>query len=146
VCGQWGDQPTGARDAAYAALKARWQAVCVRRLLRHFPSLAPHVHHVDVSTPLTIASYLRAQGGGAVGLDHVPARFSGPQVQKLLDSRVTALPGLWLTGQDTLFCGAAPGQLAGLITGLRLLGPVRAAAFIAENVLWATAAAQAGGD
>jgi all-trans-retinol 13,14-reductase len=90
---------------------------------------------VDVSTPLTIQHYLRKEQGGAVGLDQTPARYCHPTVQRVTDPR-TPVPGLWLTGQDTLLCGVPLVQLSGLITALRVLGLAQGARFVLQNVLW----------
>ena len=100
-----------------------------------FPALTPHIDFVDVSTPLTIQHYLRKEAGGAVGLDQVPARFCDGEVQRLTDAR-SPIPGLWLTGQDTVLCGVPLVQLSGLITALRVLGLVQGTRFILQNVLW----------
>jgi hypothetical protein len=103
--------------------------------LQLFPALTPHIDFVDVSTPLTIQHYLRKEAGGAVGLDQVPARFCDGEVQRLTDAR-SPIPGLWLTGQDTVLCGVPLVQLSGLITALRVLGLVQGTRFILQNVLW----------
>jgi len=42
--------------------------------------------YIDVSTPLSIEHYLRMPGGGAVGLEPTPERYSGdPELLKRLD-------------------------------------------------------------
>ena len=100
-------------------------------LLRFYPQLEGRIGFIDVSTPLSIEHYLGANEGGAVGLDQTPQRFTDWDVVRHLDAR-TALPGLWLTGQDTVTCGQPIVQGAGLITALRMLGFAKAIRFLAK--------------
>jgi len=88
---------------------------------------------VDVSTPLSIEHYLGTHEGGGVGLDHTPARFTDLEVVKHLYAR-TPVPGLWLTGQDTVTCGQPISQGAGLITALRMLGFWGSIVYLARTV------------
>lgn len=59
--------------------------------------------------------------GAAVGLDVTPERFVDPYIRSELDC-VTKIPGLFLTGQDTVLCGVTLCQLAGVITAFRMEG------------------------
>jgi phytoene dehydrogenase-like protein len=119
------------RGEEYKALKADWGRRLVDVLLRFYPQLEGRIDLVDVSTPLSIQHYLGADEGGAVGLDHTPSRFTDWEVVRHLDAR-TKIPGLWLTGQDTVTCGQPIVQGAGLITALRILGFWRSLAFLAK--------------
>ena len=73
------------RGPEYRALKAQWGDRLVGLLLRFYPQLDGHIELVDISTPLSIQHYLRADEGGAVGLDHSPARFTDWEVMRHLD-------------------------------------------------------------
>ena len=64
-------------------------------LLRFYPQLEGAIELVDVSTPLSIEHYLGAEGGGAVGLDQVPERFTDWSLVERLDAR-TPVEGLYL--------------------------------------------------
>jgi hypothetical protein len=50
--------------------------------LRYFPKAKDHIDFVDLSTPLSIESWLTQHKGGAVGLDVTPARFTDPTVSQ----------------------------------------------------------------
>lgn len=119
------------RGQEYKALKAEWGERLVGLLLRFYPQLEGRIELVDVSTPLSIEHYLGSHEGGAVGLDQTPERFTDWELVRRLDSR-TEIPGLWLTGQDTITCGQPIVQGAGLITALRLLGFAKAMRFLAK--------------
>ena len=122
---------TRRRGAEYKALKAAWGERLTEVLLRFYPQLEGRIELVDVSTPLSIEHYLGANEGGAVGLDQTPERFTDWEVVRHLDAR-TSIPGLWLTGQDTVTCGQPIVQGAGLITALRMLGFAKAMRFLAR--------------
>jgi all-trans-retinol 13,14-reductase len=109
------------RGEEYKALKAEWGDRLVKLMLRFYPQLEGKIDLVDVSTPLSIQHWLGADQGGAVGLDQTPSRFTDWELIRHLDAR-TAIPGLWLTGQDTLTCGQPVVQGSGLITAMRILG------------------------
>ena len=121
------------RGPEYEALKAEWGERLVGLLLRFYPQFEGRIDLVDISTPLSIQHYLGANEGGAVGLDHTPARFTDWEVMRHLDSR-TAIPGLWLTGQDTVTCGQPIAQGAGLITAMRMLGIWRSIHYLARTL------------
>jgi phytoene dehydrogenase-like protein len=112
---------TRRRGDEYKAFKREWGERLVALMLRFYPQLEGKIELVDVSTPLSIAHYLGANEGGAVGLDHSPERFTDWTMVERLDAR-TPIEGLWLTGQDTVTCGQPIVQGAGLITAFRVLG------------------------
>ena len=124
---------TRRRGREYKALKAKWGDRLVDLLLRFYPQLEGRIEFVDVSTPLSIQHYLGADEGGAVGLNHTPARFTDWDVIRHLDSR-TAVSGLWLTGQDTVTCGQPIVQGAGLITAMRILGLWGSVRYLAQTL------------
>ncbi len=123
---------TRRRGLEYKALKAAWGERLSEVLLRFYPQLEGRIELVDVSTPLSIEHYLGANQGGAVGLDQTPQRFTDWEVVRRLDAR-SEIPGLWLTGQDTVTCGQPIVQGAGLITALRMLGFTKAMRFLAKT-------------
>eukprot|EP00698_Gefionella_okellyi_P000956 TRINITY_DN10836_c0_g1_i1.p1 TRINITY_DN10836_c0_g1~~TRINITY_DN10836_c0_g1_i1.p1 ORF type:complete len:629 (+),score=155.20 TRINITY_DN10836_c0_g1_i1:179-2065(+) len=110
----------GDRGQQYEALKKQWETKCLAVLLKFYPQLRDSIELVDISTPLSIEYYLRANRGGAVGMDQVPKRFTDWNVVQHLDMR-TKIPGLYITGQDTLLCGQPIVLMAGLITALRVM-------------------------
>ena len=112
---------TRRRGDEYKTFKREWGERLVALMLRFYPQLEGKIELVDVSTPLSIAHYLGANEGGAVGLDHSPERFTDWKLVERLDAR-TPIEGLWLTGQDTVTCGQPIVQGAGLITAFRVLG------------------------
>lgn len=121
------------RGAEYNELKQEWGERLVEVLLRFYPQLEGRIDLVDVSTPLSIGHWLASNEGGAVGLDHTPQRFTDWDVIQHLDMK-TRIPGLWLTGQDTVTCGQPIVQAAGLITALRVGGFWKSLRYLATTV------------
>ena len=87
----------------------------------------------DISTPLTLETYLRANRGAGVGLDVTPGRFVSPQELAELDMKHPRVPGLWRAGQDYLMCGQVISAASGIVCALRMLGPVAALRFVARS-------------
>ena len=112
-------------ERKYSELKAAWGERLTSVLHDLFPGTAGRVAFVDVSTPLTIENYLRSGGGAGVGLDVTPARFVDAKEFAQLDAKFAGVPGLWLASQDSLMCGQIIAAASGLITALRILGPLR---------------------
>jgi len=127
------DEPCGKRSAEYNEMKHQWEERCMKKLYDFYPQLKGKVDSIDTSTPLTIEHYLQACGGGAIGLDHHPARYTDREVIKQLNMR-TKVPDLWITGQDTFICGVPLAQIAGIITAMRILGWGTSLNFIAGHV------------
>ena len=107
------------------AYKQRWQDRCLAGLYRFYPQLKGKAEFIDCSTPLSIEHYLRVPKGGAVGLGQ-PGRYDANKHPELLEAldMVTPIPGLYMTGQDTLLCGVVLAQAAGIITAFRVMGLV----------------------
>jgi len=98
------------RGPEYEAHKELLAAQMFNVLFAYFPQLKDHVDFYEVSTPLTAAHYLGSREGTAYGLRCVPARFRANHDWL---RTATALPGLYLGGQDVLSCGIVGALLGG---------------------------------
>lgn len=119
---------------AYDVVKKAWVDRCLEALHARFPKTMNRVAFANLSTPATIEHYLPSGSGSAIGLDVTPDRFVNEEALQLLDMR-TRLPGLWLTGQDVLCCGQPLAQASGIITALRVAGPLRATGLVLRLAL-----------
>eukprot|EP00743_Colponemidia_sp_Colp-15_P003770 GILK01004067.1.p1 GENE.GILK01004067.1~~GILK01004067.1.p1 ORF type:complete len:627 (-),score=65.92 GILK01004067.1:98-1945(-) len=127
---KWANQQSGKRGEEYEAVKEQWKQKCLKVLFAWYPKVESAIRYIDVSTPLSIEYYLREPSGGAVGLDHCPRRFVDWEVVKHLNMK-TPIPGLYITGQDTLLCGQPIVLGAGIITALRIAGWLKGLRFVA---------------
>eukprot|EP00565_Helicotheca_tamesis_P004048 CAMPEP_0185733370 /NCGR_PEP_ID=MMETSP1171-20130828/19297_1 /TAXON_ID=374046 /ORGANISM="Helicotheca tamensis, Strain CCMP826" /LENGTH=711 /DNA_ID=CAMNT_0028403089 /DNA_START=109 /DNA_END=2244 /DNA_ORIENTATION=- len=129
-----------ARDEKYKELKEKWIARLKEAFLKYYPQLEGKIEMFDMATPLSIEHYLPTGSGSPIGLDvngienGDKCRFTDMSIMKKLDMK-TSIPDLWITGQDTILCGVPLAQAAGLITAIRVAGPVGAARFVGRS-LW----------
>ncbi len=102
-----------ARAARGDDFDRRKEAIRVRLLAeleRYVPGVSEVVDVAEVSTPLTYERFLRRRRGGFMGLEASPERFRARWLRA-----PTALPGLYLSGQDVTtdgIIGALTGGLA----------------------------------
>jgi len=121
---QWQGSTWGKRGDDYEEFKAQLGERLMRYLYDKLPQLEGKVDYYEVSTPQTTNWFSGYQRGELYGLEHTSERLQ----QDWLGPR-TRIPGLWLTGQDTLTCGVTGAMMAGMLTtmamvGMRKMGPV----------------------
>ncbi len=110
------------RDPEYDAFKQGLADRMLEALFTQVPQLRGRVAVCEISTPLTTAHFAGYRRGELYGLDHTPARFR----QGFLKP-ATAIPGLYLTGQDIVTCGVGGALFGGVLTATTLLrGPLMA--------------------
>ncbi len=114
---RWDGSKWHKRGEEYEALKARLAARMRATLERFEPQVAPHIVHAELSTPLSTKHFAAYEHGEIYGIDHTPERFR----QRWLKPR-TAVPGLWLTGQDIATCGVAGAMVGGILCASDMLG------------------------
>ena len=104
------------RGGDYQALKERLARRLLDILCAHLPQVRPHVDVYELSTPLTTRHFCNYAAGEMYGLAHTPARFRQPSLRPR-----TALPGLYLTGQDIVTCGVAGALIGGVLCASAIL-------------------------
>ena len=98
------------RGADYEAWKARMSERLLEVLVQQRPSIAGHIAHAELSTPLSTRHFTAHPRGEIYGLNHTPARFRLPLRVE------TGIPGFLLTGQDLVSCGVAGALFGGALT------------------------------
>ena len=73
-------------QVAYDAIKKQWSSRLVSMLHSHYPGTKGRVAFADISTPLTLETYLRADKGAGVGLDVTPGRFVASELTQCMHS------------------------------------------------------------
>ena len=114
---RWKDSTWGKRGDAYDTLKDELGERLMQYLYDKLPQLEGKVDYYEVSTPLSTDWFAGYRHGELYGLDHTAERLQ----QTWLGPR-TKIPGLWLTGQDTLTCGVTGAMMSGLLTTLAMAG------------------------
>ncbi|MFK7888482.1 MAG: phytoene desaturase family protein [Gammaproteobacteria bacterium] len=117
---RWEDTTWGKRGEDYDAFKQQLGERLMRHVYAKLPQLGGQVDYYEVSTPLSTNWFAGYREGELYGLDHTPQRLQqdwlGPH---------TRIPGLWLSGQDTLTCGVTGAMMAGMLTTTAMVGPRR---------------------
>lgn len=72
-----------------------------------------------MGTPLSNDFYLGSVKGEVYGLDHAAERFARRDALLALHPQ-TSVPGLYLTGQDSLFVGVVSALMSGVFTATRV--------------------------
>ncbi len=116
---KWQDTTWGKRGADYDALKDLLSKRLLDTLLKKLPQLQGKIDYYELSTPLSTRHFCSYRRGEFYGLAHTPHRFN----QEWLKPK-TRIPGLYLTGQDTLTAGVVGSAMSGLLTACSILGPI----------------------
>ncbi len=114
----WQNQPWRKRGEEYAAFKEKLAQALLEKVYQRLPHLRGKVDYYELSTPLSTAHFANYAQGEVYGLEHTPERFAQSWIKPS-----TPIKGLYLTGQDLLFCGVASAMMAGVWTAATLLGP-----------------------
>ncbi|CAG9534559.1 unnamed protein product [Cercopithifilaria johnstoni] len=104
----------------YTELKHLIGELIVSQFLTLFPNLKSHITYVNFSTPLTQQYYMQNVHGEYYSLTQQLDRFKLKFWSELRCK--TDLPGLYLSGQDVLFCGIASVLYSALLTAGNILG------------------------
>lgn len=110
---EWRKEQCKKRSDEYNEFKNIIGDIMVEQTLKLFPHLKDKISDVCVGSPLSNNHYIAAPRGEIYGLDHTLYRFSTEVMSELRPA--TEVPGLYLTGQDTLSCGIGGALFGGLI-------------------------------
>ncbi|MEM9305522.1 MAG: NAD(P)/FAD-dependent oxidoreductase [Pseudomonadota bacterium] len=117
---RWEGTTWGKRGKDYDDFKQSLGDRLMAHLYEKLPQLEGKVDYWEVSTPLSTNWFSAYRRGELYGLDHTNERLQqdwlGPH---------TRIPGLWLTGQDTLTCGVTGAMMAGMLTTMAMVGMKR---------------------
>lgn len=113
---QWAGTQVGRRGEEYAEFKQKLAELCLQRVQEYVPELAGAVENVYVSTPLTYLNYTGTPQGSAYGIrkDYAHALLT-------VLSPATALPNLFMTGQNLNLHGVLGTSMTALMTA-RMIG------------------------
>lgn len=105
----WQDSTLGERPEGYRAFKEAIGRQLLAQFTRHFPALAPMIVCHEISTPLTMVSYIGSEHGAVYGLEHSARRFLSDSLRPR-----TPVPGLYLAGQDVFSAGVMGAMTGGV--------------------------------
>ncbi|MGB9374420.1 MAG: NAD(P)/FAD-dependent oxidoreductase [Jiangellales bacterium] len=114
----WKDEPWRRRGAQYDELKAQFAERMLDDVYAHVPKARGNVAYHELSTPLSTTEFAGYRTGEIYGIEHSPQRFAQTWIKPS-----TPIGGLYLTGQDVLFCGVGSALMSGVVTAASVLGP-----------------------
>jgi phytoene dehydrogenase-like protein len=114
---KWSDTRWKHRGAGYDEFKSRLAERLKNELERWVPEVRGKIDYYELSTPLSTRHFANFQRGEIYGLAPVPERFRpdclGPR---------TPVPGLYLTGADTVILGVTGALFGGALAASAILG------------------------
>ncbi|KAH9515074.1 hypothetical protein Btru_019113 [Bulinus truncatus] len=116
---QWKDEKVRHRGDYYDGIKDVLGRQMWQQCLNLFPQLDGKKVYMEVGTPVSNQYYLACPEGEMYGLHQGKERFSA-EVASILRND-TDIPGLYLTGQDSLTCGFTSSALSGLFCAAQIL-------------------------
>uniref|UniRef100_A0A8C5PV84 Amine oxidase domain-containing protein n=1 Tax=Leptobrachium leishanense TaxID=445787 RepID=A0A8C5PV84_9ANUR len=119
---RWKGQQPRHRGEEYEEMKMKLAQGMLGRAIEEFPQLADKVDYMEAATPVTNEYYLRAPEGSMYGAEQNCSRYQSDIINKMRAQ--TAVPGLYLTGQDVFSSGLAGAVHGGLICACAVLNRI----------------------
>ena len=113
----WEDTRWKHRGEPYDELKEKLAERLRRDVEEHLPGVRGKIELAELSTPLSTRHFMNNKRGEIYGVSACPARFR----LRCLTPR-TAIPNLYLTGQDVCSLGVAGATMGGVLTASAVLG------------------------
>ena len=115
---KWAAESWPRRAPEYLELKQRLRDRLLERIDVYAPGFRDLVAFAELATPATFATFQHSHLGAFYGIDCSPERLLSP-----LTASRTEIPGLFLSGQDTLSPGILGALLGGLFAASAALAP-----------------------
>ncbi|KAM6232089.1 all-trans-retinol 13,14-reductase isoform 1-T1 [Spheniscus humboldti] len=116
---EWKDKQVNKRGDDYEELKKTFVDTIMQAVFKLYPRIEDRIEYISGGTPLTNQHYIASPRGEIYGIDHSIARLQAEAIATVRAQ--TAVPNLYLTGQD-LCLGGFMGALQGaLICGSAVL-------------------------
>src|SRR5271166_186232 len=114
---RWSDRRWKRRGQEYDLLKQQLADRLRQELERQVPSVAGHIEHSELSTPVSTRHFMNYEKGEIYGIAATPARYG----LRKLGAR-TPIRNLYLTGQDVTSLGVVGALYGGVISASVALG------------------------
>ncbi|NXU35695.1 RETST reductase, partial [Drymodes brunneopygia] len=109
---EWKDKQVNKRGDDYEDLKKTFVDAIMQTVYKLYPRIEGRVEYLSGGTPITNQHYIASPRGEFYGTDHDKARLQAETIAAVRAE--TAVPNLYLTGQD-LFLGGFMGALQGAV-------------------------------
>ncbi|NXW38162.1 RETST reductase, partial [Phaetusa simplex] len=109
---EWKDKQVNKRGDDYEELKKTFVDAIMQAVFKLYPRIEDRIEYISGGTPLTNQHYIASHKGEIYGMDHSITRMQAEAIATMRAQ--TAIPNLYLTGQDVCvggFMGALQGAL-----------------------------------
>ncbi|NWU49851.1 RETST reductase, partial [Dromas ardeola] len=109
---EWKDKQVNKRGDDYEELKKTFVDAIMQAVFKLYPRIEDRIEYISGGTPLTNQHYIASPKGEIYGIDHSITRMQAEAIATMRAQ--TAIPNLYLTGQDVCvggFMGALQGAL-----------------------------------
>ncbi|NXK90256.1 RETST reductase, partial [Formicarius rufipectus] len=117
---EWKDKQVHKRGDDYEDLKKTFVDAIMQTVLKLYPRIEGRIEYISGGTPLTTQHYLASPRGELYGADHGIARLRDEVVAAVRAD--TAVPNLYLTGQDLCLAGFMGALQGAIICASSVLG------------------------
>ncbi|KAM9250308.1 all-trans-retinol 13,14-reductase [Cariama cristata] len=100
---EWKDKQVNKRGDDYEDLKKIFVDTIMQAVFKLYPLIEDRIEYISGGTPLTNQHYLASPKGEIYGIDHTIARLQAEAIASVRAQ--TAIPNLYLTGQDLCLAG-----------------------------------------
>uniref|UniRef100_A0A8B9SRZ2 All-trans-retinol 13,14-reductase n=1 Tax=Anas platyrhynchos TaxID=8839 RepID=A0A8B9SRZ2_ANAPL len=100
---EWKDEPVNKRGDDYEDLKKTFVDAVMEVVFKLYPNIEDKIEYISGGSPLTNQHYIASPRGEIYGIDHGTARMQAEAIATMRPQ--TAVPNLYLTGQDVSMCG-----------------------------------------
>ncbi|KAM6040680.1 all-trans-retinol 13,14-reductase isoform 2-T2 [Chlamydotis macqueenii] len=100
---EWKDKEVNKRGDDYEELKKTFVDTIMQAVFKLYPRIEDRIEYVSGGTPLTNQHYIASPRGEIYGVDHTISRLQAKTIAAIRAQ--TAVPNLYLTGQDLCVVG-----------------------------------------
>ncbi|XP_062452870.1 all-trans-retinol 13,14-reductase [Rhea pennata] len=117
---EWKDEPVHKRGDGYEKVKQAFVDAIMRTVFKLYPRIEDRIEYLSGGTPLTNQHYIGSARGEIYGAEQDTSRLQAEAIAALRAR--TAVPNLYLTGQDVCLGGFAGALQGAMLCGSAVLG------------------------
>ncbi|NXE57640.1 RETST reductase, partial [Casuarius casuarius] len=117
---EWKDEPVHKRGDSYEEVKQAFVDTIMKTVFKLYPRIEDRIEYLSGGTPVTNRHYIGSAQGEIYGVEQDTRRLQGEAIAALRAR--TAVPNLYLTGQDVCLGGFMGAVQGAMLCGSAVLG------------------------
>nr|XP_025975258.1 all-trans-retinol 13,14-reductase isoform X1 [Dromaius novaehollandiae] len=117
---EWKDEPVHKRGDSYEEVKQAFVDAIMKTVFKLYPRIEDRIEYLSGGTPVTNRHYIGSAQGEIYGVEQDTRRLQGETIAALRAR--TAVPNLYLTGQDVCLGGFMGALQGAMLCGSAVLG------------------------